>query len=87
MRKGQQDSVLYCKETQGAQQALLFCFHVVSRTNFHGDNPGAFVHIVPGVQSFSLVLLPGVLFKVSFFHQKNLKITVDGRVSPKSTHK
>ncbi|KAM7106340.1 alpha-N-acetylgalactosaminide alpha-2,6-sialyltransferase 3 isoform 1-T1 [Ciconia maguari] len=28
MKNGQQDSVLYCKETQGAQQALLFGFHV-----------------------------------------------------------
>lgn len=33
MRTGQLDSVFYSKETQGAQQALLFCFHVVSRTN------------------------------------------------------
>ena len=33
MRNGQQDSGLCCKKTQGAQQALLFCFHVVSRTS------------------------------------------------------
>lgn len=37
MRNGQEDSVLYCRETQGAQQALLFLLSGGKQKKLHAD--------------------------------------------------